>query len=474
MKFTHSVERGRGPPGRSCSVGKTLRTVTIPMILAGVLGFGLSSPAHAVDTPAQTFYVSATGNDGADGLTASTAWATLAAANSRVFRAGDMLLLQGGSTFAGPLYLDSADKGLNVGSWGAGRATILGKGSHGIQAYNTAGLTVHDVNLVGDAASFAGKGGVSLYNDRSTRLAGVTIKNISVQGFRNGIEVGAAKPSAGFANVRITDVRASSNRDAGIITYGPAFNAASPTYAHTNVHVERATAERNLGNPNDMVRNTGNGIVLGSVNSGSIIGSRATGNGSLCKAPEGPVGIWAYDARSIRIAYNNSHNNRTGSKTDGDGFDLDQNVSASILERNASSGNDGAGYLVYTAQNNKAHRDNIVRYNTSTNDAIKNSWYGGITVAGPLANTKVYGNRVVTTGSASRAPAVAIKSGVTGVQVTGNTLSAASGYAVVNSPSLSRAAVSFTSNTWSTSVQKVRYGTLYGSVAAWTRATRQS
>ena len=438
----------------------------------GLAGLGLT-PAHAADAT-HTFYISSTGSDAADGLSSATAWRTLAAANQRVFHAGDVLLLQGGATFDGPLSFDSSDSGVEVGSWGTGRATVTGKGAPAIFGYDTGAINVHDLDLVGDAAAFSSKGGLSLYNDLPTRLAGVTIQNVDVQGFKNGIELGAAKPAAGYLHVLITDVHAHANRDAGVITYGPAFNAAQPTYAHADVQIQRVAADGNLGNASDTTHNTGNGIVLGSVDGGSIIGSRATGNGALCKAPEGPVGIWAYDARGIRIAYNNSDGNRTGGTADGDGFDLDQNVSGSVMEHNASAGNDGAGYLVYTGQSNNAQHDNTVRYNTSSNDAVKNSWYGGITVAGHLVHANVYGNRVTTAGSASHAPAVAIKTGVAAVQVTGNTLSAASGYGVVNGPALSRAAVTFGSNTWSSAVQRVRWGSLYASVAAWTKATSQS
>jgi hypothetical protein len=89
-------------------------------------------------------------------------------------------------------------------------------------------------------------------------------------------------------------------------------------------------------------------------------------------------------------------------------------------------------------------------------------------------HANIYGNRVVTTGSASHAPAVAIKTGVAAVQVTGNSLTAASGYAVVSSQTLSRSAVSFSGNHWSTTIQRVRWGTVYASVAAWTKATGQA
>jgi hypothetical protein len=200
------------------------------------------------------------------------------------------------------------------------------------------------------------------------------------------------------------------------------------------VDVVHTTANGNLGNPAEKTHNSGNGIVLGSVDGGSILSSFASGNGLLCVAPEGPAGIWTYDSRDIRIAHDTATNNRTGGSADGDGFDLDQNVSDSYLEHNTSSGNDGAGYLVYTAQTDAADRHDVVRWNTSVGDADKNSWYGGITLAGNVRAVTVSGNTVDTTTSASHAPALMIKPGVAGVKVSANMLTSAAGYRVMVSP----------------------------------------
>jgi hypothetical protein len=437
-------------------------------------GVGLASPAQAAEGPA-TYYVSATGNDALAGTSPATAWRTLGAVNSRVL-AGATVLLQGGATFAGPLTLDSQDTGTTVGSFGTGRARIQSQGSNGVLGHNTSGITVRDLDLVGDEAAYASKGGVSFYSDRPAgqRLSGISVSNLSVAGFKNGIEIGGANPGAGFTDVGISDVTANGNRDAGVITYGPSFNPAAPAWANALVRVLRTTANGNLGNPADRVHNSGSGIVLGSVDGGSIMSSSASGNGARCVASECGVGIWTYDARSIRIAYNTSTNNHTGSSADGDGFDLDQNVSYSYLERNTSSGNDGAGFLVYTGQANVAHHHNVVRWNTSRNDARKNNWYGGITLAGKVQFLTVTGNNVDTSASPSRAPALAIKPGVAGARISGNTWRSATNYGVVTSPKMSRVAAAISSNRWAPTVQRVQWGTVYGSVAAWTKATGQS
>jgi hypothetical protein len=114
----------------------------------------------------------------------------------------------------------------------------------------------------------------------------------------------------------------------------------------------------NSGDPNDVVKNSGSGIVLGSVNNATIERSLAYNNGWLCTAPEGPVGIWTYDSNNVTIQFNESHHNRTGGPADGGGFDLDQNTSNSRLQYNYSHDNEGAGFLLYTGQANQAHGAN--------------------------------------------------------------------------------------------------------------------
>lgn len=411
-----------------------LTTVSLISLLsaAGAAGTALASPAAAA-AGTHTYYVSAAGNDAASGTSPATAWRTLRPVDSRVL-AGDTVLLQGGSTFTGPLSLDSDDFGVTVGSFGNGRARIVGQGTNAVIGYDVGSVTVRNLDLVGDADAFTSKGGLSLYSDRPAgqRLSGVTIGNVTVKGFKNGVEIGGAHSGAGFDDVSITHVTAVGNRDAGVITYGPAFDPTAPSYANADVQILHTVANKNLGNPSDKTHNSGNGIVLGSVDGGSILRSSASGNGSLCSAAEGPAGIWTYDSRAVRIAYDTATGNRTGGLADGDGFDLDQNVTDSVLEHNTSYDNDGAGLLVYGGNAASANRHNIVRWNESRNDAQRNGWYGGITLAGKVRSVTVRRNTVDTTRSASGAPALAIKHGVTKARIAHNTLRSAPNHIVVS------------------------------------------
>ena len=398
----------------------------------------LAAPAAAAG-PDATFYVSPSGDDAADGRTAQTAWRTLQRANGRVFAPGETLLLAGGAAFTGPLYFDAADAGdparpVVVGSYGTGRATIVATASAGVNVYNTASITLRDLDIVGQGSAYRAQSGISLYNDLAggRRLANVRVAGVDVSGFKIGIALGGGRGASGFADVLVSDSTLHDNMEAGFISYGPAFDPRAPSYAHTGVHLLRVQARTNLGDPDNLVRNTGNGIVLGSVSGGMVEHSVAQGNGARCRAPEGPAGIWAYDSTRVVLRHNVSFSNRSGGPADGDGFDLDQNVSASVMEGNLSYDNDGAGYLLWAGSAEKVNSGNVVRYNISRSDGRRLAWYGGITVGGWVRDAHVYANTVVMGGDRAGAPALRLGGTLDAVAVRNNVLSTLAGGAVVN------------------------------------------
>ncbi len=434
---------------------------------------------------ARTLYVSATGNDAADGLSAATAWRSVDRVTREVLAPGDRALFQGGATFTGMLYLDAADAGdasrpVIIGSYGTGRATLASTGNSSIFVYDTAGLEVRNLVVKGNSAAYRSKGGISFYNDLSgdRKLGHLVVTGVDVSGFKNGVEVGGGRGASGFADVSISAATLHDNMETGFATYGPAFNASAPTYAHQGVRVSGVAAYRNVGDPTNTWRNTGSGIILGSVRGGTIQRSRAYENGSACTAPEGPVGIWAYDSDQVLIQRNVSHHNRTGGPADGDGFDLDQNVSGSTLQYNLSYGNDGAGYLVYTGKTNSAHRGNVVRFNLSSNDARKSAAYGGITVWGQILNTEVYNNTVVMQPNASGRPApLKLDGALSQVAVRNNIFLSDGAGPTVLSPNLGTGSVVLQGNdyaaTSATGWQVLWGGKSYTSLSSWRSATKQ-
>jgi len=338
----------------------------------------------------RTFYVSARGDDRADGRAWNRAWRTLDRVNSQRLFPGDRVLLEGGGRFAGSVKLDARDAGdaarlVTLGSYGDGRATINSSGDSAVSVLDTAGVRIQDLTLVGDGAPTVVADGITVFNDRPTggRLDGVEVAGVTVSGFANGIAVGARAVGAGFRGVHVADSVLHDNRRAGLTVYGPRFDAGAPGYAHEDVTVSDVESYGNRGEAG-AVTNTGSGIVLGSVDGGVVEGSSAHDNGGESSAPQGPIGIWAYDSTRVVLQRNVSFGNRTRF-ADGGGFGLDQNVSNSLVQKNLSYGNDGAGYLLYTNESNGSHRDNIIRFNVSNDDSRDGTAYGGITIGGGLA-----------------------------------------------------------------------------------------
>jgi len=445
-----------------------------PFLVFVCLFAGLPSSASATD-----YYVSAAGADSRTGTSAAAAWRTLARVNTVSLRTGDRVLLRGGDTFVGTLTLDATDRGtaaspVTVTSYGTGRATIAGGSGRGIWAYNTAGIAIANLNVTGGGADVSG---ITFYSDLAgdVRLSFVRIDGVDVTGFgRDGIEIGSWNGRTGYNDVRVTNASLHGNAHGGLLTYAQLANV------HQQVYVGHVRAFDNPGVPASTT-NSGSGIVLGSVDGGTIERSVAYGNGRLCASVGGPVGIWAYDSTRVVIQFNESFANRTAASWDGGGFDLDQNVSDSIVQYNYSHDNDGAGYLLAHAPLTDAHSGNIVRYNISQNDGRANS-YGAIEIWGRVTGAEIYNNTIFVSPAASGSPrAVRIwnegadTSYVSGVHLRNNIL-LTSGVPIVETTSAALAGavdLRFENNDYFGGAPVAIWGAAhYASLSAW-RATGQ-
>ncbi|MBL1083997.1 right-handed parallel beta-helix repeat-containing protein [Streptomyces actinomycinicus] len=372
-------------------------------------------------TGGRTFYVSAHGDDGADGMSPGSAWRTLHQADRVRYRPGDRLLLEGGARFEGSLRLDRGEANrprqpVIVGSYGRGRATVVPSRGPAVEVVDTAGVEVRDLIVRGGSAEALQDGGISFYNDSASpkRPAHIVVSEVDVSGFRHGVQVGGER--RGFRDVRVTHSVLHGNRDAGLITYrlAPAEDGAEQSYAHANVVVDHVEAHDNTGDPHSNDRNTGSGIVLGSVDGGAIRNSVAHDNGSRSSAvaEEGPEGLWGHDARKLVIEHNVSYRNHSNSEADGDGIGLDLGTSDSVIQYNLSYENDGAGFLLYSSDTERPSARNVMRFNVSSHDARKLDAYGGFYIGGYVRDARILHNTVVTAAQGSlRTPAVVITAG---------------------------------------------------------------
>src|SRR3982750_240372 len=357
----------------------------VRLLLIFAVFLGVSATAGATD-----YYVSAGGADTNNG-TASSPFRSLSRVNALALRAGDRVLLRAGDTFTGTLSLDSGDTGtaaapITIASYNAGRATIYSAASAGISVFNTSGIAIANLNLSGSGGASSG---ISFYPDLAgdVRLPFVRIDSVDVSGFgRDGIQIGGWNGPAGFRDVRVTNASLHGNARTGLFAYAQLPNS------HQQIYVGHVRAFDNPGVPGS-TSNSGSGIVLASVDGGTVERSVAYNNGRLCTSVGGPVGIWTYDSTRVTIQYNESFANRTGASWDGGGFDLDQNVSNSIVQFNYSHDNDGAGYLLAQSLATDAHHDNVLRFNISQNDGRANS-YGAVEVWGRIVGAQIYNNTV--------------------------------------------------------------------------------
>jgi hypothetical protein len=452
-----------------------IRAVLVAAVLISTLGL-LPRPVAAAGL---TYYVGANGNDNADGRSLQTAWKSIGRESQAMLRPGDQVLFRGGDSFQGLIYVAPGAGGtsfapITFSSYGTGRATISGGTGGAFFAYNAAGISITNLNFVGSGAGTNLKDGVAFYNDLSggVKLAYVRVSNVDVSGFgKAGLSIGGWNGASGFTDVQVTSTKTHDNRLHGLITYGPTFNPIVPAYANSNFYVGHVSAYGNLGDP-ALTTNSGNGIVLGSLQAGTLERSSAWGNGSRCSARQCGAGIWTYDSTGITIQHNESFSNQSSSHIDGDGFDLDQNVSSSYLQYNYSHDNGGAGYLDYSGASNASHAGNTIRYNISENDARTND--GALTIGGRVYGDAVYGNTVYITPSGGASPAaLKVVGSPSGVTVRNNILNATGGPPMITSPAMGTGAILFQQNDYSPAF-RVTWGlSSYTGLDAWRQATGQ-
>jgi hypothetical protein len=351
-----------------------------------------------------TYYIRPSGEDRQSGTSAKQAWRTLQRASQTQYAPGDRLLLEKGVTFNGTLTLNVIPPGtpdlppMMVGTFGRGRATIdAGRGA-GIVIANTGGIRIQNLNIVGiGRANGNEKNGVSLWMDQpgDVRLTGIRIENVTVRGFGDcGVSIGAEpvdQSRSGYKGIRLTNVEAYDNGDAGIVIYAH-FRTDIPGWAHEDVSIRRCRAYRNRGIA-DKGAHSGNGIVISQVDGAVIEKCTAYENGENSNYNGGgPIGIWAWDSNRVIIEHCKSYGNRSRT-LDGGGFDLDGGVTNSIMRHNKSRNNAGAGFMIYQFGGARPCFRCIVHNNVSENDGRTN--LGGLFAGGGIQGAIFHDNRVI-------------------------------------------------------------------------------
>jgi hypothetical protein len=341
---------------------------------------------HAKTAGGREYHISPGGSDSGTGAKRSP-WRSIDRLNAHDFRPGDRILFEGGKTFSGTFELKGTDSGaagkqLIVSSYGTGRATIEGGVAPAISVDGCNHLAIRNLTLRG-AGRKSGSTGSGLV---VARAKGVEIDRIEVSGFqRSGVELN------GVEDARVTHVHAYQNGFSGISSGGD---------TSRNLYVAYCLTENNPGDPTIRRNHSGNGIVIGMAKDVVIEYCESRYNGwDQPWTGNGPVGIWAYRADNLVIQFCVAHHNRS-TAADGGGFDFDGGMTNSIIQYNYSHSNYGAGYLICQYENAGLFADNIVRYNISQDDGLKDHdagifvWVGGAEMKSSLVhNNTIFNTR---------------------------------------------------------------------------------
>lgn len=351
---------------------------------------------------ATNYYVSATGNDGNAGTTPATAWLTFTNVNTTIFAPGDSLLLEGGSTFTGTINLDAndADGGaLNpfvISSYGVGHASIDAGNSFGIYVYNTGGVDIRNLTIVGSGMNVNNEYGVRFVNDLAGNIKKeyIRLRNLTVSGFGEvGISFLGDNGNSGFNNVTVSYCTVHDCLDRGIDMWGD-FDQTKTGYAHSNLLVEHCEVYNIIGY--NKGEHSGNGIVMSDVQNALIEYCVAHDSGSGNTNCGGPVGVWFWDSDQVTIQYCEAYNMSSGSGAgcDGGGFDLDGGVTNGTMQYNYSHDNDGGGFLIGQFWDARPMSNIICRYNISENDGATNggSIYLFNISTGSINTVQIYNN----------------------------------------------------------------------------------
>lgn len=355
------------------------------------------------------------GNDANSGLSPTSAWKTIAKANSINFQPGDQILLfSDGPWHGGNFFFNSSDVGtpanpITISSYGSNpSANIWADGIQGFYGDNTGSLVIKNINFYGGRTFGGGNTGtgINFYTDGGlTHRPYIFIENCRLEGFGEyGILIQSWNPDntkpKGYSDITIKNTKIINCGKAGINigAFGPD-PSISDAYVHKNILIENVRASSNAGVFGFTTHATGNGIVVSSAENVLIEKCVADYNGFLnSHVGAGIAGIWFYNVKDGIIQHSESFGNFAGLELDGNGFGIDGGSKNCIIQYCYSHDNEGAGYGMFEFGSPNGFTNNTIRYNISQNDGRKNSFGAfklwGVSPLNKLNNSSFYNNSV--------------------------------------------------------------------------------
>jgi hypothetical protein len=387
-------------------------------------GSAASDAFEVKDGTGVTYYVSPSGDDNNNGLSAASAWQTVAKVNAFTFAAGDKVLFEGGQQFSGCLRVGSnvqstASQPFTIGSYGTGKFQLNANCTKSESSYDIThnkpaveigaitGFVLQDCILRGNETALAAVNpqpvpavygapyGVLFdngYYGSGLTTASVTIQRCDISGFFTPY----AQDFGGdiFFNTsgptrQISILNNEIHGGAGV--YSPDDNgigvAGNAVASRLTDMVVQGNHVYNIGaRPGAPGGTVGSGIMVGGkrILIQNNVAHDTGGNTNTCG---GPSNIWAVSADRVVIQYNEAYGSAPKDPTiasggpnaggcDWDGFDLDMRVTNSVVQYNYSHDNWGAGYLAFLTG---TWGPNTYRFNISVNDGKKG--FGSFTIA---------------------------------------------------------------------------------------------
>jgi len=349
-----------------------------------------TSVAQQKKTDYTKYYVSNAGDDNNPG-TIDAPFKTIQKINRLKLKPRTIVYFKGSDTFKGTLVIGSDKAGTATDrvaflSYGKGVATIDADSVRAISVYKTSHIVIRNLKLTGLGRKTGNReNGIAIISSEN-----IWVDGLDISGFQKS---GLLIDSSSFVEAEL--VFAHDNGSAGITVEGRNSKKDS-----RDIKIISCRAENNPGDPTKLDNHSGNGIVVGHCTNVRIEGCTATNNGwDMPRIGNGPVGIWCYEADSVRIQFCLSYNNKTSKGgADGGGFDLDGGTTNSNISFCFSYGNQGSGYCIFQYWGASSWHDNVINNNISENDGTVSDSQAGLYVwnssgdPNQFYNCKVYDN----------------------------------------------------------------------------------
>ncbi|MBK9332330.1 MAG: right-handed parallel beta-helix repeat-containing protein [Ignavibacteria bacterium] len=355
----------------------------------------------------RTFYVSNTGNDLNSGLSEDKAWRTLNRVSIYKFQKGDVIQFRGGDLFKGNLIFNNEsgtdELPIRITSYGLGRAVLRSEEGSCLSILHNGGFIIENLEITGlydPDRDFAKKyktpyAGFQVFTYAKLKSNKILIRDCIIRNFKNsGISLGGeANPQYGYTSIKIENNTIYDCGDIGVSLWGLVYQDILVT----------GNKIYNIKGVNPHLHGfSGNGISLSHIYNARVERNLIFNNGKYGKRSGG--GIVTGESRNIHVRYNEIYGTKSND-VDGDAIDFDNGSDSCIAEYNYTHNNDGAGILISGDNNGSGSDNNIVRYNISKNDGLKNN-HSAIKIYSTIGadHNRIYNNTIIVTAIGKNSP----------------------------------------------------------------------